>query len=220
MTASSSVTIDIISDVMCPWCYIGKRRLETALGQREDIDFQVQWHPFQLDATIPQGGMDRKEYVNNKFGPERAKEIYINITNVGKAENIPFAMDAIGRSPNTVDCHRLIYWAQAEDRQDAVVEHLFKLFFTEGQDIGDHEVLLKVAGDAGMDVDKTRDLLASDTDKDTIQKGVAHAHEIGVQGVPFFIVGGKYAVSGAQDPASLLQVVDKVLEEAREADQS
>ncbi len=214
MVSPLPIEIDIISDVMCPWCFIGKRRLESALKQRADLEVDVRWHPFQLDATIPPGGMDRQEYLNRKFGgPAGAAGVYENIKLAGQQENIAFAFDKIGRSPNTIDCHRLIHWAKNEGCQDGVVERLFDLFFIKGEDIGDHTVLLKAAEGAGMDVDKVRGMLESDVDRDTIEQGVAYAHKIGVEGVPCFIIGGKYAMSGAQNPDSILQVLDKVAEE-------
>lgn len=211
MTETSPIVIDIVSDVMCPWCYIGKRRLETALKQRPDMNVEVRWHPFQLDATIPKGGMDRQEYLNRKFGgPEGAKSIYANIVKAGELENIPFAFDAIPRSPNTIDCHRLIHWSKESGHQDALVECLFEMYFTQGKDVGDYAVLQQAAEDAGMDGEKVKELLASDADCQTIEKGIASAHKMGVQGVPCFIFDGKYALSGAQSPEAIVEILDKV----------
>lgn len=205
------ISVDIVSDVMCPWCYIGKRRLEAALKQRPDLDITVQWHPFQLDPTIPKGGMDRQEYLNRKFGgPEGAKSIYANIVEAGKLENIPFAFDLIPRSPNTIDSHRLIHWSKEQGFQDALVERLFEMYFTEGKDIGDHAVLLAAAKDAGMDVEKVKKLLASDTDCTTIETSIASAQKMGIQGVPYFIIAGKYALSGAQSPEVIVALLDRV----------
>ena len=211
MTKSSPIVIDIVSDVMCPWCYIGKRRLEAALKQRPDLNVEVQWQPFQLDATIPKGGMDRQEYLNRKFGgPEGAKSVYSNIVEAGKVENIPFAFDAIPRSPNTIDCHRLIHWSKETGHQDALVERLFEMYFTQGKDVGDHSVLQQAAVDVGMDGEKVKELLASDTDIDTIEQGITSAQRMGVQGVPCFIFNNKYAISGAQPPEAIIELLDKV----------
>jgi len=220
MTSSSPIVIDIISDVMCPWCYIGKRRLETALTQRSDLDIEVRWHPFQLDATIPKGGMDRQEYLNRKFGgPEGAKSVYANVIKAGELEKIPFAFDAIPRSPNTIDCHRLIHWSKETGHQDALVERLFEMYFTEGKDIGDYAVLQQAAEDAGMDGEKVKQLLASDTDCDTIEEGVTSAHRMGIQGVPCFIIDGKYALSGAQPAQAIVELLDKVQQDKVQQDQ-
>jgi len=211
MTTTDPIVIDVVSDVMCPWCYIGKRRLEAALQQRPDLNVEVQWHPFQLDATIPKQGMDRQEYLNRKFGgPDGAKSIYANIVEAGKREDIPFDFDAIPRSPNTLDCHRLIHWSKQSGHQDALVERLFEMYFTQGLDVGDHDVLVQAANDAGMDGKKVKELLASDRDCDTIEHGVASAHKMGVQGVPCFIIAGKFALSGAQPPEAIVELLDKV----------
>lgn len=196
--------IDVVSDVMCPWCFIGKRRLEKALSDVTEVPVKVEWHPFQLDATLPEGGKDRAQYLNEKFGgPERAAEIYGRIKEAGDVENIPFAFDKIEKSPNTLNAHRLIRWAGIEGVQDAVVERLFVLFFLEGADLTDHAVLVGAAKDAGMDGDMVARLLASDADLAETEADVVRAQAMGVQGVPCFILAGKYAVSGAQ-PADVL----------------
>jgi len=214
MAVSEPIVIDVISDVMCPWCYIGKRRLEAALKQRPDLDVVIQWQPFQLDATIPKGGMDRQEYLNRKFGgPEGAKSVYANIVEAGVAENIPFAFDKIPYSPNTIDCHRLIQWSKQDGHQDALVERLFAMFFIEGLDVGDHAVLQKAAKDAGMDGEKVERLLAGDNDFDTIEQSIASAQKMGIQGVPCFVFNSKYAVSGAQRSEVIVEILDKITQE-------
>jgi len=214
MSVQPPIVVDIVSDVMCPWCYIGKRRLEAAFKQRPDINVSVQWHPFQLDATIAKGGMDRQEYLDRKFGgPEGARAIYANIVKAGELENIPFAFDEIQRSPNTVDCHRLIHWSKEGGHQDALVERLFNLYFIEGQDVGDHAVLLKAAQNVGMEGEKVKQLLAGNTDCDTVEQMIAAAQKMGVQGVPFFIFNGKYALSGAQSPEAIVELLDKIIQD-------
>ncbi len=214
MANSQPIVIDVVSDVMCPWCYIGKRRLETAIKQRPDLDIVVQWHPFQLDATIPKGGMDRQEYLSRKFGgPEGAKSVYANIVEAGVAENIPFAFDKIPYSPNTINCHRLIHWSKQDGHQDALVERLFEMFFIEGLDVGDHTVLQKAAQKVGMDGEKVKQLLAGDSDCDTIEQSIASVQKMGIQGVPCFIFDNKYAISGAQSPDVILELLDKITQE-------
>ena len=145
------LTIDVVSDVMCPWCYIGKRRLDRAQVLAPDIEPVVRWRPFQLDATIPANGMDRQDYLDKKFGRDKAAEMYAQIKETGEVEGIQFAFDRITKSPNTMNAHRLIRWAEVGHQQDAVVESLFELYFTEGEDIGETSVLLGAAREARMD---------------------------------------------------------------------
>jgi len=212
--STDPVQIDVVSDVVCPWCLIGKRRLETALALRPATPVDIRWRPFQLDPTIPRGGIDRQDYVNRKFGPERAREIYANVTKVGAGEGIAFAFDAIERSPNTVDAHRLIRWAATAGCQDAVVERLFAMYFIEGRDIGDPAVLGEAAADAGMDAAIVAQLLAGDADRDLIEKEVATAREIGVSGVPCFIVANRYVVMGAEAPEVIAGAIDMAVKDA------
>ena len=203
-SALEPLKIDIVSDVMCPWCFIGKRRLEKALSETTDIAVKVEWHPFQLDPTLPPEGKDRQQYLSEKFGDAaRIAEIYGRIGAAGASEDIPFAFDKITRSPNTLDAHRLIRWAGVEGVQDAVVERLFELYFLEGGDLTDRKVLAGAAEDAGMNPEVVSRLLATDADLAETEAEVVHAQAIGVQGVPCFILDGKYAVSGAQ-PAEVL----------------
>ena len=203
--------VDVISDIMCPWCYIGKRRLERALGQRAEISVDVRWQPFQLDPTIPREGMDRAEYLNRKFGPERAKEVYNRIKQVGAEEGIPFAFDKIKKSPNTIDAHRVIRWAAAGGDQQAAVEHLFAGYFVEGRDLTNADYLAEMAADAGLEREVVTRLLAGDADRDKIAEEVDLAKRKGVRGVPCFIFGGKYVVTGAQDPTVLVQAIDQAV---------
>lgn len=198
--------IDIVSDTICPWCFIGKRRLEKALAARSDIAFEVNWRPFQLNPDMPAGGMDRATYVERKFGgPEGAERIYRAIAEAGESEGIAFAFERIARTPNTVDSHRLIRWAGGAGAQDRVVELLFRRYFLDGADIGDAAVLADVAGEAGMDGDLVAELLKGDEDADKVRAEDVTARQMGITGVPCFLIERKYAVSGAQDPAVLLQ---------------
>lgn len=208
-----ALTIDVVSDVMCPWCYIGKRRLDRARELVPEVPVDVRWRPFQLDAGIPPEGMDRQEYLDLKFGRDRSQEIYARIEAAGEAEGINFAFDRIEKSPNTLDAHRLIRWAVSAGCQEQVVERLFSLYFVEGEDVGDKEVLVAAARDSGMDGDLVRELLDSDADKDRVEHEVNLAHQLGVEGVPAFIFGSRYIVLGAQAPELLAKAILRANEE-------
>ncbi len=213
MRAGTAMTIDVVSDVMCPWCYIGKRRLDRAQVMAPDAEAIVRWRPFQLDATIPPEGMDRQEYLDNKFGREQATEIYRQIRETGEMEGIVFAFDRIAKSPNTLNAHRLIRWAEVGDQQDTVVERLFELFFTEGEDIGETSVLLEAAREAQMDVDLVEEVLATDRDVDEVKKEIALAQDMGVQGVPTFVFNQEHILVGAQRAEILADVLHQISEE-------
>jgi predicted DsbA family dithiol-disulfide isomerase len=207
-------SIDVVSDVVCPWCYIGKRRLEAALARlREsdpDLPVEVRWHPFQLNPDLPRDGVARRDYLERKFGgAERAREIYARVSAAGRAVDIPFAFDAIERQPNTLDAHRLIAWAQSrrEGDPDKLVEALFRAYFVDGRYIGDREELVKLAADAGYDADDARKFLQSDELTDLVADADRRSREMGISGVPFFIFGGKTAVSGAHEPEALLEAI-------------
>jgi predicted DsbA family dithiol-disulfide isomerase len=209
-----ALTVDVVSDVVCPWCYIGKRRLEAALARlREsspDLPVEIRWHPFQLNPDLPPGGIDRREYLEAKFGgPQRAAQIYDRVRAAGETVGIPFAFDAIARQPNTREAHRLIAWAQSrpEGDADALVEAMFRAYFLEGRFVGDRDELVKLATDAGFDPDDTRAFLASDALEDVITESDARARSMGISGVPFFIFNGKTAVSGAHEPEALLAAI-------------
>lgn len=209
--------IDVVSDVMCPWCYIGKRRLEKALDLvGEELATEVEWHPFQLDPTLPPEGKDRQAYLEEKFGgAERATTVYARVAEAGAEEQIPFAFDRITRSPNTLDAHRVIRWAGVEGVQDAVIERLFAAYFLEGADLTRPDTLVKAAAEGGMDPEVVDRLLASDADLAETEAEVVRAQAMGVQGVPCFILDGKYAVSGAQ-PADVLADAIRQVAAARE----
>ena len=204
--------IDVVSDVMCPWCYIGKRRLETAIAGT-DLALDIRWRPFQLDPTLPPGGKDRKVYLAEKFGSiERARELYENIRQAGDLENIPFAFSKIAVSPNTLDAHRLIRWAGGVGAamQDRVVEALFIAYFINGEHIGDHDTLARIAKEAGMDADLVAELLPGEADRELVTSEITQAQAMGVTGVPTFIIANKYALVGAQPAAQLAEAFHTV----------
>lgn len=208
--------IDIYSDTICPWCFIGKRRFEKALAQRPDLDIEIHWCAFQLNPDMPEAGMERQDYLETKFGgPANAREVYARVEAAGAMEDIPFAFDAIKRTPNTVASHRLIRYAATQPiGQDPLVEVLFHDYFLDGKDIGDIEVLVAAAGRAGLDAGACRQFLQGDDETQAVLSEDARARQIGVQGVPFFVLDGKYAVSGAQTPGHFLAAFDQVLESA------
>ena len=201
------LTIDVISDVICPWCYIGKRRLERAL---EDRPATVRWHPFQLNPDMPREGIERKAYRVRKFGSwERSQELDAQVAAAGRGEGLAFNFDRQTRTPNTLDAHRVIWLAGERGVQDAVVEALFLTYFTDGRDLSDRATLAEVATRAGLDRAELDDLLAGDTGVDVVRAGEEQARRLGVTGVPFFVIKGKVAVSGAQPPEAFLQAIEQ-----------
>jgi predicted DsbA family dithiol-disulfide isomerase len=198
------LAVDVISDVICPWCYIGKRRLEEAIAAQRH-DFRVRWHAFQLNPAIPTEGIPRREYRTKKFGSwERSQELDARLVAVGKEEGIAFAFDRIERTPNTLDAHRLIWLADVEGVQDAVVEALFRAYFTEGRDIGKRQTLLDVVAEAGLDRGKAEHTLNCDDGLEAMKEGEELSRLFQVEGVPFFIVNSKFTLSGAQQPDAFL----------------
>ena len=210
MSDSKTLQIDIVSDVVCPWCYVGKRNLEAALAALPDVQTAVHWRPYQLDPTIPPEGLDRRTYLARKFG-DRVPEIYTRISGVGKEAGIDFAFDKIGRSPNTLDAHRVIRWAWAAGVQDKVVDALFRAYFIDGADIGNVDVLVAAAEGAGMDGALVRRLLGEAADKTEVESDIAQAQSLGVTGVPFFILNGRIGLSGAQPPDVLSAAIRKAI---------
>jgi len=204
--------IDVISDTVCPWCFIGKRRLMRAMAMRPNIAFDVKWRPYRLDPTIPTGGMDRQAYMRAKFGddPMAIVEMHKQIASEGAKDGIEFDFAAIKRRPDTLDSHRLIRWAEAAGVQDEVVERLFIAYFENGEDIGDVRVLADIADLCGMDGVEVAQMLETDADAALVERDDQIAHEMGVTGVPAMIFGGKLAVSGARDAEMLAVVIDRV----------
>jgi predicted DsbA family dithiol-disulfide isomerase len=201
------LTIDIVSDVVCPWCYVGEKRLEAALAD-EAGPVAVRWRPYQLDPTIPEAGLDRAEYMAKKFGNSgRLQSVHDNLTRLGAELGLPFAFDKIKRSPNTLDAHRLIRWAATAGVQAEVVDRLFKAFFVEGRDVGDRKVLVELSGECGLDAGQVEKALAEGADADLVREEIEEAQTMGVSGVPFFIFGGRVGVPGAAEPSVLRQAI-------------
>jgi len=206
--------IDIVSDTVCPWCFIGKRRLERALEMRPDVGYDIRWRAYRLDPTVPAGGVDRKQYLRAKFGDNPNRHAMQQaLQQAGESENIAFAFDRIARTPNTLDSHRLIRWSASAGLQTQMVERLFEAYFEDGLDIGDRDILIQLADELGMDSATVADLLEQGADREIIESEDALAHRMGISGVPTFIFENKFLVSGAQDSETLVQVIDKVMEE-------
>jgi len=210
---TEAVKIDVVSDVVCPWCYLGKRRLERALDLVPGVAVEVRWRPFQLDPTIPPEGIDRRAYIEKKFGiAGSVTPTHERLTEMGVDEGIDYHFERIKRSPNTIDAHRVIHWAGAE-REERAVERLFRAYFTEGRDIGDHAVLAELAGNFGLERVAIEKRLSTDEDRLVVEQEIAEAYRVGVTGVPCFIVGGRYAVMGAQSPETIADAIRTVLQE-------
>lgn len=212
-----SMQLDVVSDTVCPWCYIGKKRLDEALAARDTAGISLRWRPFQLDASIPASGVDRKAYMQKKFGanPDRAKAATSAIHEYGEALGIVFNFENIKLSPNTLDSHRLIRWAGTAGCQNDMVEILFRRFFTDAEDIGDRAVLIDAAREAGMDADIVEDLLARGADVELVKREEQQARELGIQGVPSFVINEQWVMVGAQETPALIRMFDKLL--AKEA---
>ncbi|MCF2870620.1 DsbA family oxidoreductase [Octadecabacter sp. G9-8] len=213
------VKLDIISDPICPWCYIGKTNLDRALEQIPDHPFTIEWHPFQLNPTMPAGGMGRRDYLEGKFGgKEGAVKAYAPVVTAAEAAGLKIDFDGMQRTPNTIDAHRLIHWAGIEGRQSFIVQRLFEAYFRDARDIGDHEVLADIADGCEMDAAVVTKLLNSDADIENIQKRDAHSREMGISSVPTFIVANQHAVPGAQPTEMWLKVMGEIMDQI-EADE-
>jgi predicted DsbA family dithiol-disulfide isomerase len=201
--------IEVVLDLVCPWCYLGVRRLMRTLGRRPDLRFELSWRPFLLNPDMPRLGMARPDYVTRKFGGEdRAKRLYASITEVGRAEGIDFRFDRIRRTPSSIDAHRLVRLASHYGRADAMIEALFSAHFTDGHDLGDLGVLIAITADCGLNPMSVREYLISDEGLDEVQTDNLRAHRLGINGVPCFVVGGKHAIAGAQEPEVIERLLD------------
>ncbi len=210
MPDNQPVRIDVVSDVVCPWCFIGKHRLEKALALRPGVAVEVHYRPYFLNDWIPREGISREQYLTTKFGSvERYKGIAQRVGAAAAAEGLVYASDKMKRQPNTLDCHRLIRWAEAIGKSAEMKQKLMDLYFTQGADLTDRYTLVKAATDVGLDANKVTDDLASDKDVAEIEQEALAAKEAGIEGVPCFIFGGKFAVSGAQSPEYLAEAIDR-----------
>jgi predicted DsbA family dithiol-disulfide isomerase len=219
MSSQQPVRVDVVSDVVCPWCFIGKRRLEKAIALNPDITVEVHWRPYFLNDWIPRDGISREQYLTTKFGsPERYKGIAQRVAAAAAAEGLTYAMDKISRQPNTIDAHRLIRWAERAGKATEMKQKLMDLYFTEGADLTDKAVLAQAAADLGLDADQVREALASEQDVAEIENEALSAKEAGIEGAPCFIFGGKFAVSGAQAPEYLAQAIARAAEVADAAE--
>lgn len=208
---TNAIKLDIISDPICPWCYIGKTQLDKALTAHPDHPFRIEWHPFQLNPDMPAGGMDRRAYLEGKFGgKEGAVRAYAPVVEQSKAAGLNINFEAMQRTPNTLDAHRLIHWAGIEGKQTAAVSALFEAYFVQGRDIGDHEVLADIADGIDMDAAVVLKLLQSDADVEDIRQRDTHSRKMGVNSVPTFIVAGQHAVPGAQPPELWAKVISEL----------
>lgn len=218
---TQTVKLDIMSDPICPWCYIGKTHLDKALAQVPDHPFVIEWHPFQLNPDMPEGGMGRREYLERKFGgKDGAVRAYAPVVQHAEQAGLKIDFEGMKRTPNTLDAHRLIHWAGIEGKQNALVDALFTAFFVEARDIGDHEVLADIADNVGMDAAVVLKLLQSDSDREDIRGRDSHSRQMGVNSVPTYIVANQHAVPGAQPPELWAKVIEDIMSqvEASSAD--
>lgn len=219
MSNHQPVRIDVVSDIVCPWCFIGKHRLEKAIALNPDIPVEVRWRPYFLNDWIPREGISREQYLTTKFGsPERYKGIAQRVSAAAAAEGLTYAMDKISRQPNTLDAHRMIRWADEIGKAAEMKQRLMDLYFTEGADLTNHAVLAQAAADIGLDAEATRKALASDKDIAEIEREALSAKEAGIDGVPCFIFGGKFAISGAQAPEYLAEAIERMAQTADAAE--
>ena len=216
MAAASTdpLIIDVVSDVVCPWCYIGKRRLEQAVALAPEIPVEVRFRPYFLNPWVPREGMSREDYLTTKFGsPARYKDIARRVAAAAEAEGLTYAIDKIARQPNTLDCHRLIRWADESGQGPAMKQRLMQLYFSEGADLSDPQVLVDAAVACGLDGEAIRARLASDADVAAVEQEANSAKEAGIDGVPCFIFGNLLAVSGAQAPEHLAGAIRRAAAE-------
>ncbi len=211
------IAIEIVHDLVCPWCYLGTRRLMRTLGGRPDVAAELIWRPFLLNPDMPRAGMARADYVVRKFGgEERARRLYSSIADIGQAEGIPFRFERIRRTPSSVDAHRLVRFGAMNGRGAELVEALYAAHFTDGRDIGDWQVLIAIAGSCGLDPHLARAFLHSDAEIDAIHAENLRAHRLGINGVPCFVVAGRHAIAGAQEPEVIERLLDIAVVECAE----
>ena len=211
------LAIEVVHDLVCPWCFLGLRRLTRALRRRPDLAADMVWRPFLLNPDMPRVGMPRADYVVRKFGgEERARRLYASIAEIGRAEGLQFRFDRIRRTPSSVDAHRLVRWAAGYGSGAELVEALFGAHFTDGRDIGDAHVLAAVAQSCGLDAGEALRFLHGDTEVDAVHAENLRAHRLGINGVPCFVIGGRHAIAGAQEPEVIERLLDVALVEAQD----
>jgi predicted DsbA family dithiol-disulfide isomerase len=211
---TSPLTIDVFSDVVCPWCFIGKRRLEKAIALRPDMPVEVRYRPYFLNPWVPREGMSRVDYLTTKFGsPERYEKIALRVAQAAANEGLTYNIGVLARQPNTLDCHRLILWAGSIGKAAQVKQRLMEIYFSEGGDLSDRDVLAQAASDCGLDPVEVRNLLASDADVAAVERAAKSAQEAGIDGVPFYVFGNVLAVSGAQAPDYLAGAIERAVNE-------
>ncbi len=208
---NQKITLDIVSDVACPWCFVGKKRLEEAMSQLPDANIEIRWHPFQLDPTIPMEGISRENYFNKKFGSEdRVQEIFNHMNSVGEAVGINFRFDKMEKAVNTLPFHNLLHVAQQDGNQYDLKEHLFKAYFEQGVDFSKRESFVSVMKDFGWPEEKTEEVLDDQQISYWVSQEIKHYQSLGITGVPFFIFNNKYGFSGAQPPQVFVDTIAKI----------
>jgi len=211
---TSPIAIDVFSDVVCPWCFIGKRRLEKAVALRPDIPVEVHYRPYFLNPWVPREGMSRVDYLTAKFGsPERYEKIALRVAQAAANEGLTYNIGALARQPNTLDCHRLILWGGRLGKAARLKQRLMEIYFSEGGDLSDRSVLVQAASDCGLDPVEVRALVASDADVGAVEQAAKSAQEAGIEGVPFYVFGNVLAVSGAQAPEYLAGAIERAANE-------
>jgi predicted DsbA family dithiol-disulfide isomerase len=209
-----TLPIEMVSDVVCPWCFIGKRRLEKAIALKPDIPVEVRFHPYFLNPWVPREGISREEYLVTKFGSvERYNNNAQRVADAASSEGLVYSFNKIKRQPNTLDCHRLILWGGEIGNAARMKQRIMDLYFTEGGDLTDRDVLVKAAGDSGLDADLVRKRLATEEDVARVEQAANSAKEAGIDGVPCFILGGLIAVQGAQAPEHIAQAIERAANE-------
>lgn len=211
MSPLKPLRIDVVSDVVCPWCYIGKRRIENALALVPDVPVELRFRPFFLNPWVPRQGISRDEYLTAKFGSVEAyRNIASRVVDAAGEEGLSYRPDLVKRQPNTIDCHRLIHWAEAQGRAAEMKQRLMELYFRDGGDLTEIDVLVQAAADVGLDADDVRRRLATDEDVALVSSQAQEAADKGISGVPTYVFAQKYAVSGAQDPKLLARAIRQV----------
>ena len=211
------LSIQVVHDLVCPWCYIGVRRLFRTLRRRPELQFELTWRPFLLNPDMPRAGMARAEYVLRKFGgEERARRLYASLAEIGLAEGVQFRFERIRRTPSSIDAHRLVRLATRYGRAPEIVEALFAAHFTDGRDLGDIRVLIAIAASCGLSGEAARQFLLGEEAAESVHAENLHAHRLGINGVPCFVVAGRHAIAGAQEPEVIERLLDVALVDALE----